>query len=154
MPVMLRPAGAVQDCGAAVHVARVSDPDELATAERTIVEGFPVSALRPWRKGEGLPARVLNVPGHFVWLARLRGRPAAAGCTFDDGGVVGVYWLATLPGHRSAGLGRAIMTKALAAHPGRPFMLTATEAGRPLYESMSFRAVATTTWYMRPARTS
>jgi len=105
-----------------------------------------VSALRPWRKGEGLPARVLNIPGCSVWLAQLRDRPAAAGCTFDEGGIVGVYWLATLPEYRSSGLGRAVMANALNAHPDQPFMLTATDAGRPLYESMNFRAVVTTTW--------
>ncbi|MEV1071301.1 GNAT family N-acetyltransferase [Micromonospora parva] len=151
MPVMLRSAGTVPASGEPAQVLRVSDPDELATAEQTIVEGFPVSALRPWRKGEGLPTRVLDVPGCSVWLAYLRDRPAAAGCTFDDGSIVGVYWLATLPEYRSAGLGRAVMAKAINAHPDRPFMLTATEAGRPLYESMNFRTVATTTWYMRPA---
>lgn len=151
MPVMLRPAGIAPASGSPAQVARVSNLDELAAAERTIVEAFPVSALRPWRKGDGLPARVLAFPGCSIWLAHLRGQPAAAGCTFDDGGVVGVYWLATLPEYRSAGLGRAIMTKAINAHPDRPFMLTATDAGRPLYESMNFRTVATTTWYMRPA---
>ena len=105
-----------------------------------------MSALRPSRKGEGLPARVLNIPGCSVWLAQLRDRPAAAGCTFDEGGIVGVYWLATLPEYRSSGLGRAVMANALNAHPDQPFMLTATDAGRPLYESMNFRAVVTTTW--------
>ncbi|MEV4538922.1 GNAT family N-acetyltransferase [Asanoa sp. NPDC049518] len=154
MPVMVRPPGTVRVSGEPAQVARVTTPDDLALAERTIVEGFPVSALRPWRKGEALPARVLNIPGCSVWLAHLRDQPAAAGCTFDDGAVVGVYWLATLPEYRFAGLGRAVMTKAINTRPDRPFVLTATDAGRPLYESMNFRAVTTTTWYMRPANAS
>ena len=151
MPVMLRPAGPVPAYGEHAQAARVLNADDLVAAERTIVEGFPVSALQPWRNGDALPARVLATSGCSVWLARLRDRPAAAGCTFDDGGVVGVYWLATLPEYRSAGLGRAVMTTAINAHPDRPFMLTATDAGRPLYESLNFQTVARTTWYMRRA---
>ncbi|MFF5077955.1 GNAT family N-acetyltransferase [Actinoplanes sp. NPDC000266] len=149
MPVMLRPAGPASAPRNPARIVRVSDPSELAVAERTIVEGFPVPALQPWRRGEALPARVLDVPGCSVWLAYVKDRPAAAACTFDDGEVVGVYWLATSPGHRSAGLGRAVMTHAVNAHAERPLVLTATEAGRPLYESMGFRTVTTTTWYMR-----
>lgn len=152
MPVMARPAGPAAASGASVRIVRVADPGELAVAERTIVEGFPVPAFLPWRKGEALPERVLTVPGCSVWLAYREGLPAAAACTLDDGGVAGVYWLATSPEHRSAGLGRAVMGHVVGAHAGRASALIATEAGRPLYESMGFRTVATTTWYMRPAR--
>jgi hypothetical protein len=59
-------------------------------------------------------------------------------------------WTAlVLPEHRSAGLGRGIMTTAVAAYPSRVFALVATDAGRPLYESLGFRAVATVTWHIR-----
>ncbi len=61
----------------------------------------------------------------------------------------GLYWLATLPGFRSRGLGRAILNRALEVYPSRPFTLVATEAGRPLYESLGFRTVAVATWYTR-----
>jgi GNAT superfamily N-acetyltransferase len=151
MPVMVRPpvaAPAVHH--ESVRIVRVTDPDELALAERTIVEGFPVSALLPWRRGEALPVHLLGVSGWNVWLAYRRGDVAAAGYTYDDGHVVGLYWLVTSPEHRRAGLARALLTRAIRTHPGRPFTLVATDAGLPLYESLDFRAVATATWYMRP----
>ncbi|GAB3981697.1 GNAT family N-acetyltransferase [Plantactinospora veratri] len=153
MPVMVRPAGTVATAGTAsdgdVRIVRVSDPEELAVAERIMVEGFPLPAFLPWRSGEALPAGVLAVPGWSVRLAYRRGEPAAATYTYDDGRVVGLYWLVTSPAHRSAGLGRTLLTQAIEAHPDRPFTLVATEAGRPLYESLGFRTVATTGWYLR-----
>ncbi|MFI1991617.1 hypothetical protein [Actinoplanes sp. NPDC020271] len=66
-----------------------------------------------------------------------------------DGAAVGLYWPATLPEFRLRGLGRAILNRAFEVHPDRPFTLVATEAGRPLHESLGFRTVAMATWYMR-----
>ena len=151
MPVMVRAAGrlaaTVPD---GVTVARVTDGDGLAEAERVVVDGFPLPAHQPYVPGTALPPRVLDLPGWSVWLACRAGRPAAAVCTYDDGRTLGVYWLATLPGHRSAGLGRALMTAAVAAGPDRPSTLVATAAGRPLYESLGFATVSLAHWYIRP----
>lgn len=41
------------------------------------------------------------------------------------------------------------MNGVFAAHPDQVCTLTATEAGRPLYESLGFRTVATATWHTR-----
>ena len=150
MPVMSRrPAPLRAAVAPGVRVAEARDADELATAERTMVDGFPLRAYQPYVRGRALPPRLLDQPGWRVWLAYRHARPAAAAYTYDDGTAVGVYWLATLPEHRSAGLGRAVMTTAVAAYPSRAFTLVATEAGRPLYESLGFRAVATATWHLR-----
>ncbi|MGC4856298.1 GNAT family N-acetyltransferase [Micromonospora sp. DT4] len=150
MPVMVRSIAAVPAAVTkGVRIVQVSDPAELAVAERVIVEGFPVSALLPWRRGEALPPHVLGVPGWRVWLAYRDGAAAGAGYTFDDGNSVGLYWLVTSPEHRSVGLARALLTQAIRANPARPFTLVATDAGMPLYESLDFRTAATATWYMR-----
>ena len=150
MPVMVRrPAPLRSALAPDVRVTEVRDAEELAAAERTIVDGFPLRAYQPYVRTHALPPRLLGLPGWRVWLAYRHARPAAAAYTYDDGTAVGVYWLATLPEHRSAGLGRALMTTAVAAYPSRVFTLVATEAGRPLYESLGFRAVATATWYFR-----
>lgn len=150
MPVMVRQAAALPVAlPSSVRVAQVRDADELALAERVMVDGFPLPAYQPFVPARALPPRVLGVPGWRVWLAYRDGRPAAAVYTYDDGTAVGVYWLATAPEHRSAGLGRAVMATAIAAYPSRVFALVATEAGRPLYDSLGFRSVATATWYVR-----
>jgi hypothetical protein len=150
MPLMVRPAGRVGGVPRrGVTVVRVADPDELARAEAVMVDGFPLRGFQPLTRGAALPPRVLQIPGWDVWLGYRDGQPAAAGYTYDDGRAVGVYWLATLAGHRSAGMGRAVLATALAAGPDRPATLVATDAGRPLYESLGFVTVSTAVWYTR-----
>ncbi|MDR7276152.1 GNAT family N-acetyltransferase [Catenuloplanes atrovinosus] len=148
VPVMVREAGdAVPPDGA--KVVEVADEEELAAAERVIVDGFPMAVYQPLTRGRALPARVLELPGWRVWLAYRDGAPAAAGYTYDDGTAVGLFWLATVPEQRGHGLGRAVLSTAIAAQPDRPFTLIATDDGLPLYESMGFRAAGTTAWYSR-----
>lgn len=152
MPVMNRSPNAVRPVNwSGVTVTTVTDADTLAVAERVIVDGFPRREFQPWTPGQALPPRVLELPGWQVWLAHRGGVPAAAGYTFDDGSAVGVYWLATLPEHRSTGLGRDLMMAMLAGHPDRVTTLVATEAGLPLYVSLGFIAVSTAIWYVRSA---
>jgi GNAT superfamily N-acetyltransferase len=147
MPLMLRPAGGAAPPGSGAAVVLVADQEALVQAERVIVDGFPRPALQPYRPGRMLPPRVLITPGWRTWLAYRYGRPTAACCTYDDGAALGVYWLAALPEHRSAGLGRTVMCAALTASPGRPVVLVATAAGVPLYSSLGFAAVSEAAWY-------
>ena len=150
MPVMLRAAGGGPP-GNRATVVLVTDQQGLIQAERVIVYGFPRPALQPYRPGRLLPPQVLTTPGWRTWLAYRAGRPAAACCTYDDGAALGVYWLAALPEHRSAGLGRAVMCAALAIGPPRPAVLVATAAGMPLYSSLGFTEVSEAAWYRIPA---
>ncbi|MEU4561930.1 GNAT family N-acetyltransferase [Actinoplanes sp. NPDC023936] len=150
MPVMIRRPGRVAAPITRVRVSEVHDPDELAAAERVIVDGFPLPAYQPWSPGRALSPDLLATPGWRVWLGRHEGSPAAAAYTYDDGTAVGVYWLATLPEQRSRGAGRAVLTAALAACPDRHVTLVATEAGRPLYESAGFVTAGVAAWHTRP----
>lgn len=148
MPLMLRrPGGVAPANGEGTRVVLVADQEALVQAERVIVDGFPRPALQPYRPARMLPPQVLATPGWRIWLAYRYGRPAAACCTYDDGAALGVYWLAALPEHRSAGLGRAIMCAALTVGAGRPAVLVATAAGTPLYSSLGFAAVSEAAWY-------
>jgi len=135
--------------GSGVRIVR-ADREPLAQAERVIVDGFPRRALRPYRPECMLPPLVLAIPGWRTWLAYRDGEPAAACCTYDDGATLGIYWLATLPEHRSHGLGRAVMCAALRCYAERPAALVATAAGEPLCSSLGFRTVAEAAWYRRP----
>ncbi|MFC4565236.1 GNAT family N-acetyltransferase [Nocardiopsis mangrovi] len=129
-----------------IRVAPIAGPADLAAAERVIAEGFPVPAALPLLPGGFLPPRILDDPAAGVLLARSAGCPAAACVTYDSGGAVGVYWLATLPEYRSRGLGRAVMDSVRAAHPGRVLTLVATPDGAPLYASMGFAEVSRSCW--------
>jgi GNAT superfamily N-acetyltransferase len=153
MPVMNRPAGAPPG-EPAVPVVEVRDPAALADAERVMVDGFPFPKLQPWVRGQALPPQVLDLPGWRVWLAYRHGEPAAAAYTYDDGHATGLYWLATLPAHRSEGLGRAVLSAAIAARPDHEFTLVATEAGRALYESLGFTVRTMATWHTLTRSTS
>lgn len=150
MPVMVRPWAPVEPhLPRGVSAGPVLCVAELERAEQVIVDGFPQPHLRPWAPGVALAPRVLGLQGWRVWLARQHGVPAAAGCTYDDGRTVGIYWLTTLPEHRGTGLGQALMTVMLAAHPRRVATLVATPVARRLYERLGFGAVSSAAWYIR-----
>src|SRR5688500_14410983 len=56
MPVMNRPAGGIERGEmSAVDIGPVKDPDELADADRVIVDGFPQPVYQPWQRGKTLP---------------------------------------------------------------------------------------------------
>lgn len=149
MPTMVRPPGPPAQAPPP-GVVQVSGEDELAVAERVMIDGFPFPQYQPIVRGHALPPRLLGLPGWRFWLAYSQGSPGAAAYTFDDGTAVGLYWLATLPEFRSRGLGRAILNRAFEVYPELPFTLVATEAGRLLYEKLGFRTAAMASWYTRP----
>lgn len=148
LPVMLREPGPVTG---ALDADTVTSEDEVGEAERVVVDGFPLGRFQPYRQGECLPFSLTGHPGTAFHLARRDGSPAGACATFFDGTVGGVYWVGTLPEHRSRGVGRAIMTSALRDLGDVPATLTATTAGKPLYESLGFRTVSESTWWWSAA---
>jgi GNAT superfamily N-acetyltransferase len=140
--VMLRPPGPLG--GGGTGVRRVRDAAGLARAEAMLVEAF-WSGRAP---GELLPRSAISLPGWDTWISE---DGAGSVTTYDDGATVGVYWLGVRPEARSRGLGRALMSAALAAAPARPAVLSSTAQGRPLYESLGFEALGTATWWRREA---
>lgn len=73
--------------------------------------------------------------------------PAGACLTVSDDSTVGLYWMTTLPEHRSRGVGRALLHGALNHQADLPMTLTAARAGRPLYDSLGFVPVADARWW-------
>jgi len=147
LPVMGRPSGPAEPAG--LDVVRVVTPEQLRVAERIIVDGFPLEQFAPYREGEAFPSSMLQQAGVAFFIAEQEGEPVGACLTLDDGVVCGFYWVTTAPEHRSTGVGRALMNGALAQLPPRPITLTASRAGRPLYESMAFTHLGTSTWWSR-----
>jgi len=69
----------------------------------------------------------------------------AVSSVFVDGGVAGVYNVATLESHRRRGIGEAMTWRSVSR--GRETgcvvaTLQASELGKPVYERMGFRVVA------------
>jgi GNAT superfamily N-acetyltransferase len=147
LPVMTR-AGGTDAAPLTVTVTRVRRADELALVERIVVAGFPLDSFQPHRRGEAFPAGLLDYPGVALFLASRDGTPAGACLTIVDGTVGGVYWVTTLPEHRSRGVGRALMHEVLGHLNGMPVTLTAARAGKPLYDSLGFHTLADATWWL------
>lgn len=150
MPVMLRAPGPVAE--PALDVVRVRRPEDLDAAERIVIEGFELTGFEPHRSGELFPASLIEQPGVDVFIARHEGAVAGAGVSVVDDGIGSHYWIATSPEFRSRGVGRAVMLGALAHLSDLPCTLTASKAGRPLYESLGYAVVAPSTWWATPAR--
>jgi GNAT superfamily N-acetyltransferase len=147
-PVMLREPGPLTGTPQ-LPAQRVSGQAETARTERVMVEGFPLRSYLPYLQGEAFPAHLAQRPGLAFHLALRDGLPAGGCLTVNADGVGGLYWVATLPEHRSHGVGRAVLTSALTHLADVPATLIATPAGKPLYESMGFHVIAESTWWRR-----
>ncbi|MFC1419211.1 GNAT family N-acetyltransferase [Streptacidiphilus cavernicola] len=143
-------AAAEAAVGPVVEVFQARTEEDLAAAERVVVEGFPMPARMPLRRGRMFPASLDALEGRRLWLARRGGEPAGGCVSWDDGAAVGIYWVAVLERHRSYGVARAVLTEALRAHPDRAATLTATLLGEPLYRRLGFVEQGVTTWWRYP----
>lgn len=132
-----------------IELREVRDADELATAERILVEGYPLADLQPVQPGELFGATVLGGSLRF-WLAWLDGSPVAVAAAQLHAGVTLVEYVATLPQARGRGAGSAVTWAATLADPSRPAMLLASDDGRPVYERMGYVAIERWTAWLRP----
>ncbi|WP_432991415.1 GNAT family N-acetyltransferase [Dactylosporangium sp. CA-233914] len=144
LPVMIRYPGAPVG-EPRVPVRRVAAGEDLRTAERLVVEGFDLVHFQPYEPGVVFPDALLE--DTEVYLAHLDGAPAGACLAVPQDEVVGVYWVTSMPEFRSRGVGRSLMHALLRRFDDRPMVLTASRAGRPLYESLAFATVADANWW-------
>ncbi|MFF7989768.1 GNAT family N-acetyltransferase [Kitasatospora xanthocidica] len=145
MPIMLRLPGPVAE--PALDVVRVRRPEDLQTAERVVIEGFELDGFEPYRPGELFPTALIEQPGVDVFIASIDGETAGACVSVLDDGVGSHYWVATSSAFRSRGVGRAVMLGALAHLADLPATLTASQLGRPLYESLGYTVATPSTWW-------
>ncbi|WP_371786264.1 GNAT family N-acetyltransferase [Streptosporangium subroseum] len=149
LPVMIRhpaPAPDPASTPSTVRVDRVELGDQLETVERIVVDGFPLPGFQPYHPGEAVPRGLLERQGIDLFLATRDGAHAGACITVTDAEVSGIYWVTTLPEHRSRGIGRALMHAVLENLRG-PITLTSATAGKPLYDSLGFDTVTRATWW-------
>ncbi|MEU5525929.1 hypothetical protein ABZ744_03210 [Micromonospora chersina] len=152
LPVMIRRPGPVPD--PSLPVTPVEHADQLAVAEDVVVHGFPLEPFQPYRPGQAFPPALLDRPEVRFFLVHRdvagatgpAATPAGACLTVRDEGV-GLYWMTSLPAHRSQGVGRALLHGVLGRFGDVPMTLTAARAGRPLYDSLGFVPVADATWW-------
>jgi ribosomal protein S18 acetylase RimI-like enzyme len=133
-----------------LDIREVADERTLADFHTVLAAGFglPLDALR---QAMGLDVLGSVAGGNFVGYSE--GRPAAASVGWLDGRTVGVFNVATLEDFRHRGFGEAMTWRAVAAgvESGATLaVLQASEMGRPIYERMGFRTVASYIAYGRP----
>ena len=150
---LLARAGHVLDAEPAAMVCRLDelgapDPGDLDwTAEGELAELAAINdASYPYADGPFSRALQLLDPAARVFVARRDGRPASALCTVEVEASAGVYWVATVPDARGAGLAARLLGQALLAARARgctSATLQATRMGAPVYAPLGFRGAGT-----------
>jgi GNAT superfamily N-acetyltransferase len=101
---------------------------------------------------KGVLGRAAFWGDQFPVVGRVGGRAVCCAATLRVDGHRYVAWVATLPGEQRKGYADAAMRRCLElsarAHGEVPTVLHATDAGRPIYERMGYRAIATHTVFM------
>lgn len=136
---------------ASLTVREVSGPDDVRRWGHTFENGVDAARdfLAPWIEG-----MVARPPPHLrLYFGCVDDQPVATAARFTRGPIAGVYFVQTHPEHRRRGYGRALTA---AAADGRPegsavSCLQATDMGRPLYESMGYRAIGEYEFWQVPA---
>lgn len=93
---------------------------------------------------EAIPPTLASEPIPLRYLGLLDGRPVATSRIAIDGGVAGLYAVATLPNVRGRGIGRALTIAALQAGRAlgyRIAVLQASDDGLPVYRRIGFRTI-------------
>ena len=146
-PLMVRlPApgpGTVPD---GVEVREVRDASALATAERVLVEGYPMPGTEP---GSVLRPGLLDGTTR-VWLGYVDGEPASVAAAHRAAGATLVEYVAALPTARGRGAGAAVTWAATLCDPAAPAVLVASDDGRPTYERLGYQAIERWTAWVRP----
>ena len=131
----------------AVVVERASGPEAALQSARVLCAAFNMpeeSVLR------ALPASILESPGLDVFLASRDDRGVGSVTLTHHGDTVGIWAMGTDPEVQKRGIGRRLLSTAIAAarsRGARQFFLGATPAGYRLYESLGFETrVVTTVW--------
>jgi hypothetical protein len=148
-PLMVRfPGGEAPDLAPGVELREVSTAEDLAVAERVLVEGYPMPDAAP---GSVFAPSVIDGPTR-VWLAYVDGEPSATAAAHLAGDAVLVEYVAALSTARGRGAGAAVTWAATLADPALPAVLVASDDGRPLYERMGYQALERWTVWLRPGR--
>jgi len=149
-PLMLRLPGVVPAPTVPVdlRIHEVVDGPGLEVFERTLVDGYPMRDLQPYRWGRFYDERVLGGPSR-LWVGFVDRRPVATAAAHVAAGVNNVEMVATLDGWRGRGYGAAVTWAATTADPSLPAILIASDRGRPVYERLGYTAVTRWTHWIR-----
>jgi GNAT superfamily N-acetyltransferase len=143
MPVMRLKAEAGLALQGECELTPVRGTDDVETAGRLQAEAFGLPQAAMTRL---LEASLTCPTPPQIFIAARDGVAMSTVTITPHGDTAGVWTMATPQAHQRKGIGRALLTRVLRDLRGdgvRRFYLFATEAGKPLYDSLGFETVAT-----------
>jgi GNAT superfamily N-acetyltransferase len=151
-PWMLRPPGQppAQPGPPGLVVAPCRTPAEVELFEHTSVEAF-TGTTAGWAPGTiHPPAASLRIPGLTLLLARLDGHPVGTAIAATDGTVLNIAGVAVVQAARRQGVGARVTAACLATAPDLPAVLSSSEEGHSLYQTLGFADAGPTALWWRP----
>jgi GNAT superfamily N-acetyltransferase len=132
---------AIPAVAAPLSIERVRTASQFAAFRETAFRGF---GFPPTIAHLFLPDRMLAMSQVRMFAGLVAGEVVATSLMIATGSVAGIYWVATLEGHRGRGHGAALTWAAAGA--GSEFgctlaSLQASKQGRPVYARMGFAHV-------------
>jgi GNAT superfamily N-acetyltransferase len=141
-PLMLLRAETPVLPGRPVKIVRALGPELVGVAGDLVAAAFDVPRDAVARC---IDVGITETAGVETYIAWGDDGPVSAVSVTPTGNTAGISLMATAPGRQRQGMGRALLSHLIAAYRRRGvdrFHLGATEAGRPLYASLGFEAVA------------
>ncbi len=131
-----------------VEVRAASTDDDFATAERIVVEGYPMPMAAGMAAGSLLPPNLAG-SGLTVRLGLLDGVPVGIGNSHVGEDVVNLCLGATLPEARRRGVWEALVWARVAEAPELPAVAYTSDYSRPGFLRMGFLPVTRFTLWVR-----
>jgi GNAT superfamily N-acetyltransferase len=159
-PFMVRPGGtAAPEHHGVPHapgldIVEVRTAAALADFERTMIDAYPAPELAPFGSGPRLYGDDVLGSAWRLFVGYLDGEPVATAGSFAGNRVAIVEAVATRQECRGRGYGAALTAASVAAAPGVPAALIASDPGRNVYEGLGFMPVTRYTLWVGRRRFS
>jgi hypothetical protein len=149
MFVVRAPGRVTATFAAGVEVQEVTTLDELRTAERIAIEGFPIDAAKGSPPGSAFPDPVL-ASDVSLRLGFVDGEAVSAAALLVAHGVSNLCFGATLPQGRRRGVWSALVWSRVSHAPDLPAVAFTSNDSRPGFVKLGFLPVTRFTFLVRP----
>lgn len=136
-PLMLRPPGGSTPVAPGLRIEAVTDAEQLAAFERTLIEAYPAPEMQPWVRGAMFDPAILETDWR-LFVGYEGDAPVATAGAYVTPNVTVVELVSARPEVRGKGYGTAITAAATFAEPEKPAMLIASDLGRPAYDRLGY----------------
>ena len=141
-PLLVRPPGlAAPPVPSDLEIREASDRHTLADFKRVSVDGFPFDEHQPFDPDAWLDERVLEMPGHQLFVGYVDGEAVASGWLLRHAGLGVPIMGATLPQARHRGYWRGMLSRRIQAAEGLPVATLFSDMSRPGAERYGFLPV-------------